>query len=124
MIGSKKLVGGLSSSTYYNNAIKIMNAEIKNPHYFVFSTINFPLFDKINFRSNVTFINNDTGYKGVIENLWLMSQCNHFIIGNSSFHWWAAWLAESKNRETKVIVSDNFPNKNTIPKRWTKIKDY
>jgi hypothetical protein len=36
----------------------------------------------------------------------MMTACNHFIIANSSFSWWAAWLSE---HEDKVVVS---------PKKW------
>jgi hypothetical protein len=35
-----------------------------------------------------------------------MSACRHFIIPNSSFAWWAAYLSRSEN---KII---------TVPSRW------
>lgn len=40
------------------------------------------------------------------EDLYLMSQCRHQVIANSSYSWWAAWL-------------NRFPGKRvTAPKRW------
>lgn len=41
------------------------------------------------------------------EQLYIMSLCDHFIIPNSTFSWWGAWLG--KNEEKRVIC----------PNRWT-----
>ncbi len=40
------------------------------------------------------------------EELLIMSKCDHFAISNSSFSWWAAWLASGSD---KIVVA---------PKRW------
>lgn len=34
--------------------------------------------------------------------LWLLSLCDHFIISNSTFSWWGAWLSRS---DDKVVIS-------------------
>lgn len=36
------------------------------------------------------------------EGIWLLSLCDHFIISNSTFSWWGAWLSNSKN---KVVIA-------------------
>jgi hypothetical protein len=61
-----------------------------------------------------------------VEDLWLMSMCNHNIIANSSFSWWGAWL--NTNKDKKVITPLNWfgdhVNLNTsdiIPENWIKI---
>jgi len=60
-----------------------------------------------------------TGY------LWLMAQCRHFIIPNSTFAWWAAWLSDSPE---KIVVAPSrwFGNVATdsvdiVPDRWFRV---
>lgn len=58
----------------------------------------------------------------------LMKTFDHFIIANSSFSWWAAWLSE--NNQSVIIApdrwfSDKFREKNPehdiVPARWKKV---
>lgn len=36
------------------------------------------------------------------DGIWLLSLCDHFIISNSSFSWWGAWLSRNTN---KIVIS-------------------
>lgn len=61
--------------------------------------------------------------------LCLMSLCNDFIIANSSFSWWGAWL--SSNKDKKVIAplqwfgtigyTKDHDTKDVTPDGWTRI---
>ena len=55
----------------------------------------------------------------------LMMKCKYFIIANSSFSWWGAWLSQ---RENKVIVSPKewltdtrVDTSDLIPKEWVRL---
>ncbi len=109
---------------YINKAKQILESKIQNPHYYIFS-------DDIawceeNLKShNFTIV--DHSYKGDKFGyyLQLMSRCEHFIIPNSTFAWWSAWLNINKN---KIVIAPkqwftdiNFNTKDLIPSDWITI---
>lgn len=100
-----KLFHGFCSNNYYKNGMKIIQKNVTSPHFFIFSDepewVREHL--KINYEFSVVDINPpEKGY----EDLRLMLNCKHFIIANSTFSWWGAWLASN-------------PRKNVIaPKKW------
>jgi glycosyltransferase involved in cell wall biosynthesis len=121
----KIIYDNLSPSYYIEsiNTIKI-NLENKQIKIFIFT-------DDINWvKENIQpHIHNDFEYvsgKGFsdTEEHYLMSQCKHNIIANSTYSWWAAWLNPNPN---KIIISpmnwfvDGRDEKDLIPKSWKKI---
>ena len=63
--------------------------------------------------------------------LCLMSLCDDFIIANSSYSWWGAWLSANKDKTViapaqwfgKTGYTKNHNTKDLIPNDWTIIND-
>jgi GR25 family glycosyltransferase involved in LPS biosynthesis len=91
---------------HYENAKKMIEEKLGfRPNYCYFSDdINWA---KENFKESISekdkFI---SGYKDY-EELYIMSLCDHFIIANSSFSWWAAWLSKTQKEEDKIVICPN-----------------
>lgn len=49
------------------------------------------------------------------EQMWIMSLCHHFIISNSSFSWWGAWLSRFEN---KAVMAPSIWFGPEGPKTW------
>jgi hypothetical protein len=116
----------LTGIEYYKRAVDYINNIQPNCTYFIFS-------DDIEWcKENFSFIENkkkfvDHSYAGFkfSDYLQLMKLCKSFIIPNSTFAWWAAWLNENKNKT--VIVPKKWMNdpaintQDLIPPDWIQI---
>lgn len=102
------LLGNVANKTYYENAIKYICEKIKNPTFFVFSNDIEWVKDNLDFRGcEVCYSSNEAVGKSAFEDLILMSKCEHNIISNSSFSWWAQQLNEHKD---KIAIAPNYWN--------------
>jgi hypothetical protein len=119
-------VHGACSLDYYKKALN--HFDLTQHQLFFFSDdINW-VKENFNFidLSTSTFVDWNNG-ENAWQDMYLMSQCKHFIIANSSFSWWGAWL--SINKDKKVIAPKQWFNnylknnqtKDLIPTSWIKV---
>jgi|WetSurMetagenome_2_1015567.scaffolds.fasta_scaffold57151_2 hypothetical protein len=104
---------------YYINAINIMREDLHNPHFFVFSDENIIIIDPSETITNLS------GRSNAYEDLYLMSQCKHQIIANSSFSWWGAWLGKTEDQiviaPKKYCYEGHEDTRDLYPEGWLKI---
>lgn len=118
---STKLIPGgkLTDINYYIKAMDLIRSKINKPVFIVFSQDQEWVRDNIPSGSNLYFVKPKDGENSAIEDLYLMQNCNHHIISNSSYYWWGAWLGNNPNKI--VVAPDNFINKDTLCSNWIKL---
>ena len=114
---------GVMGNDYIMRAVEIIKSKVENPNYFIFSDDVQWCIENIHLE-NMTIV--DHSYAGNKFNyyLQLMINCKHFIIPNSSFAWWSAWL--NNNTDKVVIAPKNWFNmdidtSDLIPDNWIRI---
>jgi Glycosyl transferase family 11 len=114
---------GILPVDYYTKAIDLVKEKLFGVKFYFFS-------DHINWvKENLpipgaTYVSGEIS-KNHFEDLYLMSQCRHHIIANSSFSWWGAWL--NTNPGKIVIAPKQWFNKgpkdtqDLVPEGWMRI---
>jgi len=85
---------------YYEPAMHYFADKFDDVHFFVFSNDMAWCKEHLSAKK-ITFVDWNTGKESPYD-MWLMSQCQHNIIANSSFSWWGAWLNPN---EGKVVIA-------------------
>jgi len=114
---------GVCSPHYYSNAANRIRNRVKNLLFFIFSDDIEWCKKNLRIDKHIVFVDINNSQKGY-EDLRLMKNCQHFIIANSSFSWWGAWLATNKN---KIVYVPSYWFKresegDIIPKSWIRIE--
>ncbi|MGL6298362.1 MAG: alpha-1,2-fucosyltransferase [Methanobacteriaceae archaeon] len=115
---------GFCTLSYYEKAINKISSKIDNPKFYVFSDDPEWVMDKIKIKYPTKYISHNYKKGKYYEDLRLMSLCKHFIMANSTFSWWGAWLSQNKN---KIVVGpepwlNNYIPNEMMPKKWLKVK--
>ena len=115
---------GTCSLEYYKKAAELIASKVTNAKFFLFTDDPNFVKDNFGFLPNTTLVSDSN--RSDIDELNLMHSCKHFIIANSTFSWWGAWLSQHPE---KIVVAPKqwFKNVETnkkckiIPKDWTRI---
>lgn len=104
------------NDTFYAQALKRMQEELGEFKLFIFTDDK--EFVKQNFQLYDYIIVEGTSD---LEDFTLMQQCKHHIIANSTFSWWAAYLAENKGGIVYAPLADIWTRDFYLPE-WNCIE--
>ncbi len=104
------MFANICTKEYYQKAIRTITKQNPNVTFFVFTNDLQYAQSITNGFENTTYIKNDQFDRDPGFDLFLMSQCKHNIIANSTFSWWGAFM--NKN-ESKIVI---------CPAKWTNEK--
>jgi hypothetical protein len=118
---------GTLNIDYYKEAVELLSIRKSvNFNFFIFSDDIQWCMKNFDFLPLKTFV--DHSHKGdMFSNYFaLMSSCKYFIIPNSSFAWWAAWLSTSPSKlvicpKTWFLGDPMNKTKDLIPGEWIRI---
>jgi hypothetical protein len=97
---------------YYIDALSIIRSRVSHPNFFVFG-------DDIPWARRYLLLPvgsqyfEESEHRTEIDDLWLMTQCRHAIVANSSFSWWGAWLQDPLS--DKIAIAPASYGYATVP---------
>jgi hypothetical protein len=113
---------------YYKRAIRTMESYLTEDHEYLLFSDDIPWCRDVFQKEIRKEFPNVTLYIGEAEDTpaWIsianMAHCDHFIIANSTFSWWGAWLSEYSAKlvicPDKWFTAPNFDIKDLYPEGW------
>lgn len=89
------------SMEYWESAIEYITRTVENPLFFICSdNVEYVLRNLID-ATKYDYVVQDKNVP-VYVSLAVMSECKHFIIGNTTFGWWAQYMSQNPN---KIVVA-------------------
>ncbi len=111
---------------YYIAALDLLRNKIKEElNIYIFSDDTQWCKNNLFLSKNQVIVDEEfSGFK-YASKFWLMTNCKHFIIPNSSYAWWAAWLSPNVNKvvigPSKWLGDPNIDTSDIWPAGWISI---
>jgi hypothetical protein len=124
-LASAAKVHGFLGLDYYQRGMDMLLKRNPNLRFFVFSDDLAWAQENLPHQNKITFITSLESSDAVIQELELMTHCNHFLIANSSLSWWAAWLAKAAGSPVfcpkQWTTDSNIAWDDLLPPHWQRI---
>lgn len=116
---------GVCSLEYYFAAIQYFEECYPEVDFYIFSDDIDWIKENLKVKRAQYITSEQTRFAG--EDIYLMSQCDHNIVANSSFSWWGAWLNDNSSKE--VIAPQQWYadsdmqrlSKTLVPDSWVRL---
>ena len=115
----------VTDKAYYLDAMAELKSRVPEAIFYVFSDDLAWCESAFSEVSKVKFVTASHYGQQYGNYLQLMTCCQHFIIPNSTFAWWAAWLGEKLDSliytPERWFGTDELDYSDVVPERWLKV---
>jgi hypothetical protein len=110
---------------YFANAFRVIQGKVRRPEVFIFSDDIDWCKANLKFDCRVNYVGQEFAGVKCACYLWLMSHCRHFIIPNSTFGWWAAWMNVGPDKTVvapkRWFTDEDINTSDLIPRTWIRV---
>lgn len=107
---------------YFVRALDCIENSLEKTRIYIFSDdLDWAVRALSGLHHNIHFVSEHYGTES-FKDMFLMSQCDHHIISNSSFSWWGAWLNVSPTKRVvaprRWFANQSIDIRDMLPKSW------
>lgn len=116
---------GVPGVAYVDRAIEILKSKVQDPHFVIFSDDIAWCREHLSHLQPATFMDSSSEGRKSALHLYFMSCCRHYIVANSSFSWWGAWLGQQEDSvviaPSQWFLNEQVDTSDMVPSSWIRI---